>query len=131
MTSYVIFLPDKYIPGLVNFSILRYNKLASTVAVLGTVHEKERKMALLQGVQEIFQGIVQDPEINSGRPIIKNTRVFVDLIIGHLEKGMKLEEICSEYNLTKAQVQAVKNLKPEQIQYIKGYADALENMARR
>ncbi len=41
----------------------------------------------LQSVQEIFQGIIQDPEI--------------------------------------------KNLNQGQVQYIKGYADALENMAAR
>ncbi len=82
----------------------------------------------LQRIQETFQGIVQNPEINSGRPVIKNTRVFVDLIIGHLEQRMPIKEICREYSLTEAQVQAVKNLKQEQIQYIKGYADALENV---
>ncbi len=85
----------------------------------------------LQRIQEIFQGIVQDPEINSGRPVIKNTRVFVDLIIGHLEQGMPIKEICQEYSLTEAQVQAVKNLRQDQIQYIKGYADAVENMTTR
>jgi len=79
----------------------------------------------LQRIQEIFQGIVQDPEINSGRPIIKNTRVFVDLIIGHLEQGMSIKETCQEYGLTEAQVRAVKYLKQEQIQYIKGYADGI------
>jgi uncharacterized protein (DUF433 family) len=85
----------------------------------------------LQNVQEIFQGIMQDPEINSGRPIIKNTRVFVDLIIGHLENGMSTREIREEYGLTEEQVRAVRNLNQGQVQYIKGYADALENMAAR
>ncbi len=85
----------------------------------------------LQSVQEIFQGIMQDPEINSGRPVIKNTRVFVDLIIGHLEKGMSTREIREEYGLTEEQVRAVRNLNQGQVQYIKGYADALENMAAR
>ena len=85
----------------------------------------------LQRIQEIFQGIVQDPEINSGRPIIKNTRVFADIIIGHLEQGMSIKEVCQEYDLTEAQVRAVKNLSQEQIQYIKGYADAVENMITR
>ena len=69
----------------------------------------------LQRIQEIFQGIVQDPDINSGRPIIKNTRIFVDLILGHLERRMPIMDICREYSLTEAQVQAVKNLKLEQI----------------
>jgi uncharacterized protein (DUF433 family) len=85
----------------------------------------------LQGIRKIAPGIVQDPTINSGRPIIEGTRVFVDRIIGHLEAGMSLREISQEYDLTPEQVQAVKHLSPEQIQYVKGYADALENVVVR
>jgi uncharacterized protein (DUF433 family) len=85
----------------------------------------------LQGIRRISAGIVQDPSINSGRPIIEGTRVFVDRIIGHLEHGMSIAEICHEYDLTPAQVQAVKQLSPEQVQYVKGYADALENVVMR
>src|SRR5439155_12323270 len=69
--------------------------------------------------------------INSGRPIIEGTRVFVDRIIGHLENGMSMADICQEYDLTPAQVKAVQQLSPEQVQYIKGYADALENVVMR
>jgi uncharacterized protein (DUF433 family) len=85
----------------------------------------------LQGIRKISTGIVQDPTINSGRPIIEGTRVFVDIIIGHLESGMPIAEICYEYDLSSEQVKAVKQLSPEQVQYIKGYADALENMVTR
>lgn len=83
---------------------------------------------VLQGVRRISIGIVQDPSINSGRPIIEGTRVFVDRIIGHLENGMSIVEICHEYDLTPGQVQTVKQLSSEQVQYVKGYADALENV---
>jgi uncharacterized protein (DUF433 family) len=82
----------------------------------------------LQGIRRISPGIVQDPSINSGRPIIEGTRVFVDRIIGHLENGMSTREICEEYSLTQEQVLAVKQLSLEQVQYVKGYADALENV---
>ena len=85
----------------------------------------------LQGIRRISTGIVQDPAINSGRPIIEGTRVFVDRVIGHLENGMSIEEICHEYDLTPEQVKTVKQLNQEQVQYIKGYADALENVAMR
>ncbi len=85
----------------------------------------------LQGIRRISAGIVQDPGINSGRPIIEGTRVFVDRIIGHLESGMSMAEICQEYDLTPQQVKAVKQLSPEQVQYVKGYADALENVVVR
>jgi uncharacterized protein (DUF433 family) len=69
--------------------------------------------------------------MNSGRPIIEGTRVFVDRLIGHLETGMSTREICQEYELTPEQVMAVKLLSLEQVQYIKGYADALENVVLR
>jgi len=85
----------------------------------------------LQGIRKIAAGIVQDPAINSGRPIIEGTRIFVDRIIGHLESGMSIAEICQEYDLTPGQVRAVKQLRPEQVQYVKGYADALENVVMR
>jgi uncharacterized protein (DUF433 family) len=85
----------------------------------------------LQGIRRIAPGIVQDPAINSGRPVIERTRVFVDRIIGHLEHGMSIEEICHEYDLTPEQVMEVKQLSQEQVQYIKGYADALENVVMR
>ena len=74
----------------------------------------------LQGIRRIAPGIVQDPVINNRRPIIEGTHMFVDRIIGHLEHGMTSGEICHEYELT-----------PEQVQYIKGYADALENVVMR
>ena len=85
----------------------------------------------LQGIRTISAGIVQDPTINSGRPIIEGTRIFVDLIIGHLKTGMSITEICQEYDVTLQHVQAVQQLNPEQVQYIKGYADALENIITR
>ena len=81
----------------------------------------------LQRIRKISPGIVQDPTINSGRPTIEGTRIFVDRIIGHLESGMSIEEISQEYDLQRSQVERVKQLSSEQVQYIKGYADALEN----
>jgi uncharacterized protein (DUF433 family) len=81
-----------------------------------------------QGLRRISAEIVQDPAINSGRPIIEGTRVFVDRIIGHLESGMPVAEICQQYDLTAGRVKAVQQLSPEQEQYVKGYADALENV---
>jgi uncharacterized protein (DUF433 family) len=81
----------------------------------------------LQRIRKIAPGIVQDPLINSGRPIIEGTRVFVDRIIGHFESGMSIQEISSEYDLQRSQLEQVKQLSSEQVQYIKGYADALEN----
>src|SRR5215469_3506662 len=96
----------------------------------GTLNKRRKHMAL-QGIRRISTGIVQDPTINRGRPIIEGTRVFVDRLIGHFENGMSVEEICQEYDLTLEQVIAVKRMSTEQVQYVKGYADALENVALR
>src|SRR5260221_4338819 len=95
-----------------------------------SVNERRQYMAL-QGIRRISAGIVQDPAINSGRPIIEGTRVFVDRILGHLESGMSIVEVCQEYDLTPGQVEAVKHLSPEPVQYIKGYSDVLENVVIR
>jgi uncharacterized protein (DUF433 family) len=56
----------------------------------------------LQHIRQLSLGIVQDPTINSGRPLIEGTRVFVDRILGHFESRMALAEICQEYDLTPA-----------------------------
>ncbi len=70
----------------------------------------------LRGIRRIAPGIVQDPAINTGRPIIEGTCVFVDCIFRHLEHGMPNGEICHEYELTPEQVMAVKQLSQEQVQ---------------
>ena len=82
---------------------------------------------ILQKVREIAPGIVQNPGINSGRPVIEGTRIFVDLILGYLEVGMSSEEIKDEFDLTSEQLASVQRLSAEKRQYIQGYADALEN----
>jgi uncharacterized protein (DUF433 family) len=40
--------------------------------------------------------IVIDPEVRHGKPIIKNTRVSVDIILGSLVGDMKIEEVAEE-----------------------------------
>jgi len=56
--------------------------------------------------KEIAPRIVVDEEIRFGKPVIKGTRVPVDLILGKLAGGMKIEEIIAEYELGKEDVLA-------------------------
>ncbi|NIS38947.1 DUF433 domain-containing protein, partial [Candidatus Saccharibacteria bacterium] len=42
-----------------------------------------------------------DPKVRFGKPVIKGTRIPVDLILGKLAGGMTYEEICEEYDLTR------------------------------
>lgn len=50
---------------------------------------------------EMTRGIVVDKKIRFGKPVIKGTRVPVDLIIGKLAGGMTFQEVIKEYGLTK------------------------------
>jgi len=50
--------------------------------------------------------VIIDPEIRHGKPIIKGTRVSVDIILGSLAGGMVIKEIAEEYGIETEDVQA-------------------------
>jgi uncharacterized protein (DUF433 family) len=50
--------------------------------------------------------IVIDPEIRHGKPVIRDTRVPVELILGSLAGGMGVDEVAREYGVEKENVQA-------------------------
>jgi uncharacterized protein (DUF433 family) len=50
--------------------------------------------------------IVIDKRIRHGKPVIKGTRVPVDVILGSLAGGMTYEEICKEYKIKKEDILA-------------------------
>ena len=50
--------------------------------------------------------IVIDPAVRHGKPIIKGTRVPLDIILGSLAGGMQIEEIVKEYDLQKVDILA-------------------------
>ena len=50
--------------------------------------------------------IIIDPEIQGGKPVIKGTRVPVEVIVGALAGGMTIEEVCKEYRINKEEVLA-------------------------
>jgi uncharacterized protein (DUF433 family) len=50
--------------------------------------------------------IVIDPAVRHGKPIIKGTRVPLDIILGSLAGGMDIIEIVTEYDLRKEDVLA-------------------------
>ena len=55
---------------------------------------------------EIFPGVVIDPEVVHGKPVIAGTRIPVALVLGQLAGGVSFEELEREYGLTKVQAQA-------------------------
>ncbi|MDD5473450.1 MAG: DUF433 domain-containing protein [Candidatus Methanoperedens sp.] len=50
--------------------------------------------------------IIIDPEIRHGKPILKGTRVPVEIILGSLAGGMEIQQIADEYGIKKEDVQA-------------------------
>jgi uncharacterized protein (DUF433 family) len=54
--------------------------------------------------KQLNHTITVDPDIKFGKPIIKGTRVAVDLIVGKIAGGMTIEEVMAEYDLTRDQV---------------------------
>lgn len=58
---------------------------------------------------EIAPRITIDEKVRFGKPVVKGTRVPVDLILGKLAGGMTYEEVMMEYDLTKEDILAVLN----------------------
>lgn len=55
----------------------------------------------------MFEAMISiDPEIRHGKPVIKGTRVPVDIILGSLAGGMGLKEIANEYGIGREDVLA-------------------------
>ena len=72
---------------------------------------------------EIAPRITVDEKIRFGKPVIKGTRVPIDLILGKLAGGMTYEEVMVEYDLTKEDIlaaldYAAKHLSDEEVRAI-------------
>jgi len=79
-------------------------------------------------MKEIAPRIIIDEKVRFGKPVIKGTRVPVELVLGKLAAGMSYEEIMSEYDLGKEDILAVldfaaKNLAGEEFKIIAEYAE--------
>lgn len=61
--------------------------------------------------QELAPGIVADPEIMGGQPIIKGHRITVAQIVGQIAMGESVEEVGEDYQLTEAEVWAALNFR--------------------
>lgn len=55
---------------------------------------------------EIAPRIVVDEKVRFGKPVIKGTRVPVDLVLSKLAGGMTVEAVAEEYGLTREDVLA-------------------------
>jgi len=77
--------------------------------------------------------IIIDPEIRHGKPVIRGTRVPVDIILGSLAGGMEIEEVAEEYGVKREDVlaaieYAAKIVASEEIkEYAKQKAEGIPN----
>jgi len=53
-----------------------------------------------------MERIVIDKNIRHGKPVIKGTRIPVDLILGSLAGGMSYKEICEDYEIAEEDIRA-------------------------
>ncbi len=53
---------------------------------------------------EIFPGISMDPGIRFGKPCLAGTRIDVATLLGALASGASVEQLESEYQLSREQV---------------------------
>ena len=72
---------------------------------------------------EIAPRIEADERVRFGKPVIKGTRVPVDLILGKLAGGMTYEEVMAEYDITKEDILAAlkyasKHLADEEVKVV-------------
>ena len=58
-------------------------------------------------MQEIAPGIISDPEILGGCPIVKGYRIAVSQLLGQLAGGMTIQEIQEDYELRDEEITAI------------------------
>jgi uncharacterized protein (DUF433 family) len=57
-------------------------------------------------MMEIAPRITVDENVRFGKPVIRGTRVPVDLVVGKLGGGMSIDQVMDEYGLTREDVLA-------------------------
>lgn len=61
---------------------------------------------MLVGGEELLSRIVVDPRVMGGKPVIRGTRITVDLILELLGRGMSVEEVARDYGLSVDDIRA-------------------------
>ena len=67
-------------------------------------------------VVELSPGVVSDPGILGGKPVIKGTRVPVSLVLGKLAGGISMDKVRDEYYLTDEDIRAAFGYAAQQIE---------------
>ena len=56
--------------------------------------------------KEVFPGITIDPQVVHGRPVVAETRVPVEVIVGELAGGSSFDDVMQDYHLTDEPIRA-------------------------
>jgi uncharacterized protein (DUF433 family) len=73
--------------------------------MLAAHHILSRRQAMGMA-QQIYPGVVVDPEVVHGKPVLAGTRIPVALVLGQLAAGVDFEELEREYGVTREQASA-------------------------
>ena len=57
-------------------------------------------------MEDLLDRIVVNPRVMAGKPVIRDTRITVDLILELLAAGMEPEEIAEDYKISVEDVRA-------------------------
>ena len=78
--------------------------MATLRMLYDTIGKKKRRLSSMTYTDRI----VSDPKIMLGKPVIKGTRITVELILKKLSEGMTIDELLEAYpHLTKEDILAV------------------------
>ncbi len=61
----------------------------------------------------IHERIVADPEVMMGKPVVKGTRITVEFILRMLGSGHPVEELATEYDLSRDDILAAQSFAAE------------------
>lgn len=59
--------------------------------------------------RDITPGVISDPEVLGGRPILRGRRIAISQLVDQLAGGMTLNEIKDDYQLTDEEIHALLN----------------------
>ena len=57
-------------------------------------------------MEDLLKRIVVDPRVMAGKPVVRGTRITVDLILELLAAGMSPEEVAKDYGISVDDVRA-------------------------
>ena len=72
--------------------------------------------------KEVFPGITVDPQVMGGRPVIKGTRIPIEVIVGELAGGSTFDDITTGYRLSTDEIRAALGYAAELLSSIAVYA---------